>query len=165
MRVGNRTIQNTHETSEKNRFRISEEAALWLIRLEEDDTPECRAEFTAWSRQSPQHVEEFLFAQATLQHLDPIDPERKIDLAALDTEGDAAPSFRWASRRRRRPSRPLRRVAQNKRAGVDSRTRRLRCGSSSYRDISGLVPGPSRTYATATAINSRSSSKTDRWCI
>lgn len=71
-------------TDTRQRFRISEEAALWLIRLEEDGSPECRAQFAAWARQSPWHVEEFLFAQATSQHLSGVDPERRIDLSALD---------------------------------------------------------------------------------
>lgn len=72
----------------RHRFRISEEAALWLIRLEEDDSPQCRAEFMAWSRLSPQHVEEFLLAKATVEHLGVVDPERKIDLATLAAPGD-----------------------------------------------------------------------------
>jgi transmembrane sensor len=73
----------------RDRFRISEEAALWLIRLERDGSAECQAEFAAWSRRSPLHVEEFLFATATWRHLQPVDPERCIDLATLDAAADA----------------------------------------------------------------------------
>ncbi len=73
----------------RDRFKISEEAAQWLLRLEKDNSPECQAQFTAWSRQSPQHVEEFLFATATWQHLQPVDPQRRIDLDRLEVSGDA----------------------------------------------------------------------------
>jgi len=64
-------------TDTRERFRISEEAALWLVRLEQDGSPECRTHFTAWARQSPVHVEEFLFARATSQHLANVDPHFK----------------------------------------------------------------------------------------
>src|SRR5438105_2964235 len=74
-----------------HRFKISEEAASWLFRLAEDASQECQAEFTAWSLQSPQHVEEFLFAKATLQQLKSVDPERRIDLRALDAAGQVLP--------------------------------------------------------------------------
>lgn len=47
---------------------IGEEAARWLCELREADSGR-QAEFLAWLRRSPQHVEEFLFATAMWQQL------------------------------------------------------------------------------------------------
>jgi transmembrane sensor len=91
----------------KDRFRISEEAALWLVRLEGEDSPELRAQFTEWARQSPFHVEEFLFAQATSRHLAGVDAERRIDLEAMgegSEVGSVVPLLRNEDSRSGRPS-------------------------------------------------------------
>jgi len=73
---------------ERHRFKISEEAALWLLRLEQDNSPQSRTEFAAWARLSPQHVEEFLLAKATVEYMGVVDPQRQIDLARLDESDD-----------------------------------------------------------------------------
>lgn len=47
---------------------IGEQAARWLVELAEGDCGQ-RAAFVAWIKESPRHVEEFLFATATLKEL------------------------------------------------------------------------------------------------
>lgn len=53
---------------------IRERAAEWVCELQED-APEHPAEFAAWVRQSPRHVEEFLFAATAWKALDDIGPQ------------------------------------------------------------------------------------------
>ena len=48
-------------------LKTSEEAALWLHRLEHEDSAETRAAFAAWVRNGARNLEEFLFAQAVVQ--------------------------------------------------------------------------------------------------
>ncbi len=43
---------------------LAEQAAEWVARLDDDASPECRAELVNWLRLSPHHIEEFLLAQA-----------------------------------------------------------------------------------------------------
>lgn len=67
---------------------IAEQAAGWQIRLK-TATPEVRAEFDKWLRQSPQHVREMLFAEALDTELHDhfrrrrMDPQRRIDVQEL----------------------------------------------------------------------------------
>lgn len=61
--------------------RLAEEAAQWLIDLE-DGTAEL-SRFTTWLEASPRHVEEFLLASALWQASDSLDNERRIDVAEL----------------------------------------------------------------------------------
>src|SRR5689334_15208908 len=62
---------------------LPEEAAEWLMRLEEDDSAACRTEFYRWFAQSPRHVQEFLQATETAAALQGLDRERHIDVDAL----------------------------------------------------------------------------------
>ena len=55
--------------------KAADEAAWWLHRLEQENTPEVQAEFLAWIRKASVHLEEFLFAQAVWRELDGIAPE------------------------------------------------------------------------------------------
>lgn len=55
-------------------MKIAEEAAIWVQRLREQDTPELQAAFSEWARQGTRHVEEFLFAQAIWKEFDRVDP-------------------------------------------------------------------------------------------
>lgn len=43
---------------------VTEQAANWLHRLQQDPSPECRAQFDRWLREASIHVEEFLLAKA-----------------------------------------------------------------------------------------------------
>jgi Fe2+-dicitrate sensor, membrane component len=54
-------------------LKVSEEAAMWLHRLQEQDRPQVRAEFSQWVRKGATHLEEFLFAQAIWKEMDHID--------------------------------------------------------------------------------------------
>jgi transmembrane sensor len=74
----------------QERFKLSEEAALWLVRLGEDPQPRCRAEFFEWVRQSPRNMEEFMFAKAVSTRFEAMDPKREIaiDRIALETLGN-----------------------------------------------------------------------------
>ncbi len=62
--------------------RIAEEAAQWLIELEEGSGADL-TRFAAWLAASPRHVEEFLFASALWNALDTLDEQRRIDVEQL----------------------------------------------------------------------------------
>jgi transmembrane sensor len=62
--------------------RIAEEAAQWLIELEEDSGADL-TRFAAWLTASPRHVEEFLFASALWNALDTLDEQRRVDVEQL----------------------------------------------------------------------------------
>lgn len=68
--------------------RIAEEAAQWLIDLEDEATPDM-AGFAAWLAASPRHVEEFLLASAVWHEGDALDDERRIDVERLVAEARA----------------------------------------------------------------------------
>lgn len=68
---------------------ISEQAAQWLVVLMEADA-EKTAAFISWLKQSPRHVEEFLFATATWQQLCRLNTALPIDLEAILAEVRAA---------------------------------------------------------------------------
>jgi transmembrane sensor len=68
--------------------RIAEEAAQWLIDLEDEATPDM-AGFAAWLAASPRHVEEFLLASAVWHEGDSLDQARRIDVERLLEEARA----------------------------------------------------------------------------
>lgn len=70
-------------------MKIVEDAARWLVRLEEDPSAECQAEFTAWLKHSPRHLEELMLADAAYAGLEGIDLERRIDVHELLKDGGA----------------------------------------------------------------------------
>jgi transmembrane sensor len=76
------------DAKRKDDWRLAEEAASWLIRMEEDDSLACRTEFVAWAKASPRHLEELLFAQALWREFAHIDPLRQIDLQELPTANE-----------------------------------------------------------------------------
>jgi transmembrane sensor len=65
-----------------NPLPISAQAAQWLCELAEADE-QTQAAFHAWLRQSPKHVEEFLFASTTWQLLRQVGARRPLDSAAI----------------------------------------------------------------------------------
>lgn len=69
-------------------FRIAEEAALWLQRLEREDTPQVHAEFSAWIKRGAVNLQEFLFAKAVWMELGHVDPavRARLDAAAADAQ-------------------------------------------------------------------------------
>lgn len=76
-------MNDRNDSVEPKDLRIAEEAAEWLLRIDEDRSDGCHAEFAAWLRHSPQHMEEFLMLSATASAARGIDPQRKIDVEAL----------------------------------------------------------------------------------
>ena len=62
---------------------IREQAARWMLQLEEDFGPTQRVMFATWLKLSPRHTEEFLLVSALWTQLDLLDPHRRIDLGAL----------------------------------------------------------------------------------
>jgi transmembrane sensor len=76
------------DAKRKDDWRLAEEAASWLIRMEEDDSLACRTEFVAWAKTSPRQVQELLFAQAIWSEFSRIDPSRRIDLRELPTANE-----------------------------------------------------------------------------
>jgi transmembrane sensor len=68
---------------------VMDEAADWVVRLAaEDATMEEKRRFVAWLKRSPVHMEHFLRAEKTWADLAGVDPERRLDLAALKREAD-----------------------------------------------------------------------------
>ena len=64
---------------------LAEEAAHWLIELEEPGDTTLRR-FAEWLETSPRHVEEFLMAAAVWKELDSLDTARRIDIQTLVDE-------------------------------------------------------------------------------
>jgi transmembrane sensor len=75
---------STHSSTDQ---RIAEEAANWLINLEEDEAD--LAGFAAWLEASPRHVEEFLLCSAVWRAADRMDEARRIDVMNLVTQARA----------------------------------------------------------------------------
>ncbi|HEU4603579.1 MAG TPA: FecR domain-containing protein [Steroidobacteraceae bacterium] len=61
--------------------RIAEQAALWLIDLEENEAD--LSAFASWLQASPRHVEEFLLVSAVWRAADRIDAARRIEVDQL----------------------------------------------------------------------------------
>ena len=69
---------------------IQSEAAEWVLRLDEAAlTLSARTELLRWLKQSPQHIEEFLFATAAWRDLDDIDPQKRLDVNTLIAEAES----------------------------------------------------------------------------
>jgi transmembrane sensor len=71
----------THMTSSETN--ITHEAADWLLRLEDPADVRCQAEFVAWLKLSPRHIDEFLMVETSYRALHQFDPQRRMDLNAL----------------------------------------------------------------------------------
>lgn len=72
--------------TEDDLIRVSHEAAMWLLRLEEDESVQTRAEFDRWIRQGPVYLEEFYFAQMMFAELDRLDSSFRLGLVhSLDS--------------------------------------------------------------------------------
>lgn len=71
------------KTQLKEQTKIAEQAAQWLVSLEEDPGHECRAAFIAWLKHSPRHVEEFLITAAAYGELDRLDPQKHLNVTEL----------------------------------------------------------------------------------
>lgn len=69
---------STHTSTNQ---RIAEEAAQWLINLEDGEADS--SDFAAWLQASPRHVEEFLLISAVWRAADRIDDARRIDIEHL----------------------------------------------------------------------------------
>lgn len=69
--------------------RTTEEAAQWLVRLEESDAPQHRAAFIGWLKHSPRHVEELLLTDAAYRRLDGLDTQRRVDIHKLMAQSSA----------------------------------------------------------------------------
>lgn len=59
---------------------ISEEAAEWLLRLEENPAARHHAEFTAWLARSPRHMDEFLMVEASFRTVQRFYPRERVAL-------------------------------------------------------------------------------------
>src|SRR5437016_3352650 len=71
----------TLHRQEKN-LNITERATEWLEMID-DATPQERAAFIAWLKESPRHVGEFLAVAAVYREFNGFDPARQIDVDAL----------------------------------------------------------------------------------
>jgi transmembrane sensor len=71
------------------RATIREQAAWWVTELQ-DASAQVRVQFAQWLKESPRHIEEFLFFSALWRELDRVDPERCVDIDALVAEAKAA---------------------------------------------------------------------------
>lgn len=69
---------------------IQSEAAEWVLHLDENQLSlPARTELLQWLKQSPQHIEEFLFATAAWRELDDIDPQKCLDVDSLIAEAES----------------------------------------------------------------------------
>ncbi len=94
-------------TAQQNETRLTEEAADWLVQLEDNDSHESRAAFFQWLQQSSRHVREFLYVTEEYRRLDGMDPQRRIGLDLEELRRHAAqaptplvqpqPTERWRS--------------------------------------------------------------------
>jgi transmembrane sensor len=72
------------EQSHKSTRAIIEEATQWLVLLADPEVSEGDdRKFAEWLRRSPQHVKEFLRAEATMAALGEFDKQRSIDIEAI----------------------------------------------------------------------------------
>ncbi len=62
---------------------LNEQAAAWLLTLEDEYTSEAEARFRRWLESSANHIQAFLEVAAVDLELDSIDSQRHIDLEAL----------------------------------------------------------------------------------
>lgn len=71
-------------TADKNRQRLlNEEAAAWLLRLENDSSLDTETEFRRWIERSADHVQTFLEVTAIDRDLYGLDAQRQVDLDEL----------------------------------------------------------------------------------
>lgn len=75
------------KSGDRENIQVSEEAALWLQRLEQEDSPEVHKEFSEWLRGGALHVQEFLFAQAVWKEFDHIDADTRAKVDAAQASG------------------------------------------------------------------------------
>lgn len=73
-------------TIDRDDLRVTEEAASWLLRLGEDESPACRTEFFRWLRMSPHHAQEFMLVKATSVALNHADVNRTIDVSSVEAD-------------------------------------------------------------------------------
>lgn len=90
---------------------ISQQAAYWVVVLEDGSGPDKRLAFSSWLRESHRHVQAFLSASSRWSSLDHIDPQHRLDVQSLLESGDsnitsiteggrqAHPVESWARRR------------------------------------------------------------------
>ncbi len=63
--------------------KIQEQALQWLLRLEEDESTQCRKAFLEWCEQSRDHVQAFLEVTVLDRQLNEIDLPEAVDIEAL----------------------------------------------------------------------------------
>jgi transmembrane sensor len=64
-------------------MRLTEEAADWVLRRMEDDSPECSAAFLKWLKDSPHHIDEFMMTANTVAVLSGSQAAKRLDVQAL----------------------------------------------------------------------------------
>ena len=83
-RIARSGVRQMIDSFRSAREAIQADAAEWVLRLDEDALPAAtRSELLKWLKESPQHVEEFLFASAAWRELDDVDAGRALDVDAL----------------------------------------------------------------------------------
>ena len=68
---------------------IAEQAAQWILELEDGSQTASLVDFAAWLKASPRHVEEFLLASAAWKHFDGIDAARRIEIEQVLAEANS----------------------------------------------------------------------------
>lgn len=90
-------------------WQAAEEAAMWLQRLREEDSPQTREAFSAWMGKGAENLQEFLFAQALWKEMDGIDAQMRTRLEKREDGSAAVIDFPSEEREHRRPSSVTRR--------------------------------------------------------
>jgi transmembrane sensor len=68
---------------------ITNEAAEWLLRLEDNPDGRGHTDFVAWLKLSPRHMDEFLMVEAAYRAVSHADAGRRLDIGKLVTEARA----------------------------------------------------------------------------
>jgi transmembrane sensor len=121
---------------------ISEQAARWLFELE-DPGPATLADFAAWLKASPVHVEEFLLITSAWKAFDGFDAERRIQLdRILDEARDTVQGLAAHA--------PAEQSSERKRRGWTFAAVGLGATALAAWALMALFSGSANTYATST---------------
>jgi transmembrane sensor len=75
-------MTNVARVPQDEQMTLREQAAWWATELQEA-TPEIERRFASWLRESPRHVEEYLFVEALWREMDGLDREHRVDVQQL----------------------------------------------------------------------------------
>lgn len=135
---------------EADRKPITEEAAEWLLRFEEEPDARHNAEFAAWLKRSPQHIDEFLMVEASYRTMQHHLPRNRAAFAPLMQEisADVVPLDRGMTS----PARLIPRAARGHSNGTNGRRRLLAAGVAAVAGVLAIAVYLSTPQQYSTAV-------------